>query len=92
MAAFAVGLRCGYYPATCSDELIKLIKKKADDNGVGLVMHVVQFVRRSSGVSLEDMACPDVEPMAKLDALGPNMVLIHMGWAITEGNRAQHEA
>jgi 5-methylthioadenosine/S-adenosylhomocysteine deaminase len=64
----------------CSDDLIRRIKKKADENGVGVVMHAsesfgeVAASRARYGVS-------DVERMAKLDALGPNMVLIHMGWA-----------
>jgi hypothetical protein len=56
------------------------IKKKADENKVGLVMHAsesfgeVAASRARYGVS-------DVERMAKLDSLGSNMVLIHMGWA-----------
>jgi 5-methylthioadenosine/S-adenosylhomocysteine deaminase len=64
----------------CSDELIQRIKKKADDNGVGLVMHASESFGEVAA-SRARYGMSDVERMAKLDALGPNMVLIHMGWA-----------
>jgi 5-methylthioadenosine/S-adenosylhomocysteine deaminase len=64
----------------CSDELIQRIKKKADDNDVGLVMHASESFGEVAA-SRARYGMSDVERMAKLDALGPNMVLIHMGWA-----------
>jgi 5-methylthioadenosine/S-adenosylhomocysteine deaminase len=64
----------------CSDELIRRIKRKADENGVGLVMHASESFGEVAA-SRAWYGLSDVERMAKLDALGPNMVLIHMGWA-----------
>lgn len=64
----------------CSDELIKKIKKKADENGVGLVMHACESFGEVAA-SRARYGGSDVERMARLGALGPNMCLIHMGWA-----------
>ena len=64
----------------CSDDLIKRIKKKADANNVGLVMHASELFGEVAA-SRARYGVSDIERMAKLDALGPNMVLIHMGWA-----------
>ena len=64
----------------CSDRLIQEIKKIADDKGVGLVMHACES-RDEVVASRMTHGVQDVERMAKLGAVGPNMVLIHMGWA-----------
>lgn len=64
----------------CSDRLIREIKKRADANGVGIVMHAAES-RDETVASRIRHGLPDVERMDALGALGPNMVLIHMGWA-----------
>jgi 5-methylthioadenosine/S-adenosylhomocysteine deaminase len=66
--------------SACSDTMIQAIKKKADENGVGLVMHASEsFHEISASRALHGAS--DIERMERLGALGSNMVLIHMGWA-----------
>jgi 5-methylthioadenosine/S-adenosylhomocysteine deaminase len=66
--------------AGCSDELCRRTRALADKYGVGIVMHAsesrdeVVASRLTSGAS-------DVERLEALGVLGPNMVMIHMGWA-----------
>ncbi|MPZ59420.1 MAG: amidohydrolase family protein [Rhizobiales bacterium] len=64
----------------CSDELIRDVKAKADELGVGIVMHACES-RDEVVASRVQYGMQDVERMAHLGAIGPNMVLIHMGWA-----------
>jgi 5-methylthioadenosine/S-adenosylhomocysteine deaminase len=64
----------------CSDRLIQEIKKKADASGVGLVLHASES-RDETVASRMRHGVPDVERISALGALGPNMCLIHMGWA-----------
>src|SRR5581483_622004 len=66
--------------AVCSDELVRAIKAKADEYGVGLVLHASE-ARDEVVASRVKFGMPDVERLAALDALGPNVLLIHMGWA-----------
>jgi 5-methylthioadenosine/S-adenosylhomocysteine deaminase len=67
-------------PAGCSDRLCQEIKKLADKHGVGIVSHCCESQdqtvasRRLSGFT-------EVERLESLGVLGPNMVLIQMGWA-----------
>lgn len=72
-----IGLRI---PAVCSDELIAKAKAKADANKVGLVLHASE-ARDEVVASRVKFGMPDVERLASLGALGPNVLLIHMGWA-----------
>ncbi|GGC77621.1 amidohydrolase family protein [Chelatococcus reniformis] len=72
-----IGLRI---PAVCSDELIRKAKQTADANGVGLVLHASE-ARDEVVASRVKFGMPDVERLAELGALGPNVLLIHMGWA-----------
>ncbi|MFI4986233.1 MAG: amidohydrolase family protein [Alphaproteobacteria bacterium] len=64
----------------CSDELCRQIRRLADKHKVGIVMHAsesrdeVVGMRLTSGLS-------DVERLEALGVLGPDMVMIHMGWA-----------
>jgi len=66
--------------AGCSDDLCRGIRRLADKHGAPIVMHASESYdeivgsRLSSGVS-------DVERLEKLGVLGPDMVMIHMGWA-----------
>jgi 5-methylthioadenosine/S-adenosylhomocysteine deaminase len=66
--------------AVCSDDLIRAIKAKADEYGVGLVLHASE-ARDEVVASRVKFGMPDVERMAALGVLGPNVLLIHMGWA-----------
>lgn len=72
-----IGLRI---PAVCSDELIRKAKAKADANGIGMVLHTSE-ARDEVVASRVKFGMTDVERLAQLDALGPNVLLIHMGWA-----------
>jgi 5-methylthioadenosine/S-adenosylhomocysteine deaminase len=67
-------------PLGCSDKMIRAMKRNADARGVGVVMHACES-RDEVVASRIKYGMPDVERLAALDALGPNMVLIHMGWA-----------
>ena len=64
----------------CSDRLIQEIKRKADAGGVGVVLHASES-RDETVASRMRHGLPDVERVGRLGALGPNMCLIHMGWA-----------
>ncbi|MEJ0070592.1 MAG: amidohydrolase family protein [Pseudomonadota bacterium] len=67
-------------PAVCSDRLIQEAKRRADANGVGLVLHASE-AREEVVASRTKFGMPDVERLGALGALGPNVLLIHMGWA-----------
>ena len=67
-------------PVACSNELIGEIKAKADQYGVGIVTHANES-RDEVVASRVKYGMQDVERLASLKALGPKMVLIHMGWA-----------
>ena len=65
-------------PVACSNELIKDIKAKADRHDVGIVLHANES-RDEVVASRTKYGMQDVERLASLDALGPKMLLIHMG-------------
>ena len=66
--------------AGCSDELCRRTRALANKHRVGIVMHAsesrdeIVASRLTSGAS-------DVERLEALGVLGPDMVMIHMGWA-----------
>lgn len=66
--------------AGCSDDLCRGIRRLAAKHAVPIVMHASESrdeivgSRLSSGFS-------DVERLEQLGVLGPDMVMIHMGWA-----------
>lgn len=64
----------------CSDTLCQQTRRLADAHKVGVVMHASES-RDETVASRIKYGKPDVERVAALGALGPNMVLIHMGWA-----------
>ncbi|MBI3077125.1 MAG: amidohydrolase [Deltaproteobacteria bacterium] len=64
----------------CSDALCQRITQLADRHRVGVVMHASES-RDETVASRIKYGMGDVERMAALGALGPNMLLIHMGWA-----------
>ena len=64
----------------CSDALCREIVRLADRHRVGVVLHASES-RDETVASRIKYGMGDVERLAALGALGPNMVLIHMGWA-----------
>jgi len=64
----------------CSDELIQQIKREADAHRVGVVLHACESRDEVAGSRMK-YGMSEVERMEKLGALGPNMCLIHFGWA-----------
>ena len=64
----------------CSDALIRQIKQQADTHGVGVVLHACESRDEVVGSRMR-YGMAEVERMEKLGALGPNMCLIHFGWA-----------
>lgn len=64
----------------CSDVLCQRIKQLADKHRVGVILHASES-RDEIVASRVTYGGGDVERLASLGALGPNMVLIHMGWA-----------
>lgn len=66
-------------PAVCSDALIQGAKARADALGVGMVLHASE-ARDEVVASRVKFGMPDVERLEALGALGPNVLLIHMGW------------
>ncbi|MFI4986234.1 MAG: amidohydrolase family protein [Alphaproteobacteria bacterium] len=64
----------------CSDRLIQEIKQQADAHGVGVVLHACESRDEVVGSRMK-YGMSEVERMASLGALGPNMCLIHFGWA-----------
>jgi len=67
-------------PAACSDDLCRGIKRLADKHGVGIVSHCCESQDQSVG-SRRSSGFTEVERLEALGVLGPNMVLIQMGWA-----------
>ena len=63
----------------CSDDLCRQIKARADANGVGVVLHCSESRDEVVGSRIR-YGMGEVERLHALGALGPNMVLIHMGW------------
>lgn len=67
----------------CSDELVRRTKALADRAGVGINMHLaevsdeVRYVQDSRGTT-------PVAHMAKLGALGPNLLAVHAVWLTPE--------
>ena len=67
-------------PAGCSDELCRGIRRLADQHGVGIVTHCCESQDQSVASRLSS-GFTDVERLGELGVLGPDMVMIQMGWA-----------
>ena len=70
-------------PVGCSDELCRGIKQLADKHGVGIVTHCCES-QDQSVASRRTSRYTDVERLEALGVLGPEMVMIQMGWANPE--------
>jgi 5-methylthioadenosine/S-adenosylhomocysteine deaminase len=63
-----------------TDRLIVELKRLADLHGVGVQTHAC-FARSTMESSQAQHGITEIERMAKLGVLGPNLLLIHAGWA-----------
>ncbi len=66
-------------PTNCSDALCLGIKKLADRYGVLIQSHVASIYETFSS-SLLQFGEPEIERFERLGVLGPNWLMIHMGW------------
>ncbi len=66
-----------------TDRLIVELKRLADRYGVGVQTHAC-FARDTMEASKAQHGVTEVERLERLGALGPNVLLVHAGWA-TEG-------
>lgn len=64
----------------CSDRLCAEVKRLSERHGVGVVMHASESRDETVGSRIRH-GRPEVERLGALGLLGPNMTLIHMGWA-----------
>jgi 5-methylthioadenosine/S-adenosylhomocysteine deaminase len=65
--------------AGCSDDLCQRIRALATKHKVGIIMHICES-REETVVARVNYGMSDVERLAKLNVLGPDLVMIHMGW------------
>ena len=66
-------------PTNCSDALCLGIKRLADRYGVLIQSHVASIYETFSS-SLLQFGEPEIERFERLGVLGPNWLMIHMGW------------
>ncbi len=66
-------------PVACSDDLLKRLAKLAEKRGVGVIGHACEN-RDEVVASHLKYSMGDVARLEKLGILGPNMLLLHMGW------------
>lgn len=69
-----------------TDRLIVELKRLADRHGVGVQTHAC-FARDTMESSKAGHGVTEIERLARLGVLGPNVLLVHVGWA-TERERA----
>ncbi len=63
----------------CSDELCRRVKALADHYGVGIEAHVLGS-HGNIWASLSRFVKTDLERLHSLGVLGPNWLMVHMGW------------
>jgi len=63
----------------CSDNLCRGVKKLADQYGVGIEAHVLGS-HGNLWASISRFGRTDIERLKHLGVLGPNWLMIHMGW------------
>jgi 5-methylthioadenosine/S-adenosylhomocysteine deaminase len=63
-----------------TDRLIVELKRLADRHGVGVQTHAC-FARDTMESSLAQHGLTEIERLERLGALGPNVLLVHAGWA-----------
>ena len=63
----------------CSDNLCRGVKELADQYGVGVEAHVLGS-HPNIWASISRFGITDVERLERLGVLGPNWLMVHMGW------------
>jgi 5-methylthioadenosine/S-adenosylhomocysteine deaminase len=66
-------------PVACSDDLLRRLAKLAEKRGVGILGHACEN-RDEIVASHLKYGMGDVARLEKLGVLGPNVLLMHMGW------------
>jgi 5-methylthioadenosine/S-adenosylhomocysteine deaminase len=66
-------------PVACSDDLLRRLARLAEKRGVGVIGHACEN-RDEVVASHLKYGMGDVMRLEKLDLLGPNLLLLHMGW------------
>jgi 5-methylthioadenosine/S-adenosylhomocysteine deaminase len=66
-------------PVACSDQLLKELARLAEKRGTGIIGHACEN-RDEIVASHLKYGVSDVTRLEKLGVLGPNLMLIHMGW------------
>ena len=66
-------------PVACSDDLLRRLAKLAEKRGVGVIGHACEN-RDEIVASHLKYGMGDVARLEKLGLLGPNLLLLHMGW------------
>ncbi|HEU4659184.1 MAG TPA: amidohydrolase [Pseudolabrys sp.] len=66
-------------PVACSDDLLRRLGKLAEKRGVGIIGHACEN-RDEIVASHLKYGMGDVARLEKLGLLGPNLLLLHMGW------------
>jgi len=66
-------------PVACSDDLLRRLHALAEKRGVGIIGHACEN-RDEIVASHLKYGMGDVTRLEKLGLLGPNLLLIHMGW------------
>jgi 5-methylthioadenosine/S-adenosylhomocysteine deaminase len=66
-------------PVALSDELLRRLGKFAEKRGVGIIGHACEN-RDETVASHLKYGIGDIARLEKLGLLGPNMLLLHMGW------------
>ena len=77
-----VGSRLGSrsaFRSRCSDDLLRKLGKLAEKRGVGIIGHACEN-RDETVASHLKYGMGDIARLEKLGLLGPNMLLLHMGW------------
>jgi 5-methylthioadenosine/S-adenosylhomocysteine deaminase len=66
-------------PVACSDDLLRRLGKLAEKRGVGIIGHACEN-RDETVASHLKYGMGDVARLEQLGLLGPNLLLLHMGW------------
>ena len=66
-------------PVACSDDLLRRLGQLAEKRGVGVIGHACEN-RDETVASHLKYGMGDIARLEKLGLLGPNVLLLHMGW------------
>lgn len=75
---FRIVLAPDWTPA-CSDDLYRLCRRKADEDGTGIVSHVLE-TRSEMMWNLETYGMPALQRLKNLGVLAPDMTCAHFVW------------